>query len=724
VAFAGLRREWRFHNGGLMAGEPVGSAAVLEQLERMLGSTTFRGAERSSSLLRFVVEQTVQGHAERLKDYTLGAEVLKRGELFDPRTDPIARVEASRLRSRLDLYYATEGAADPVLISLPKGGYVPQFEARGPATGGVGPMTRAAPPRLWWAATLVGIPVAFALGLATRGRPPDPPAAPELRLEIATPPTTDPVSVALSPDGRSIVFVASTDGVSRLWLRSLDSTSATPLANTEYASLPFWSPDGRAIGFFADLRLKRLDLHSGLVRDLARALVPAGASWNRDGDILHPGVPDGPLYRTGADGSGRVLETALAPGQTGHRAPFFLPDQRHFVFYVMGSAAVRGIYLGELGSTTVVRLVDADAPAVFAPPAHLLYVSQRTLFAHALDLQRRAIAGEPVAIAEGIAISAEAGIPALTASPAGAIAFRAGDAGGRRQFVWFDRHGRELSRVGAAESAGPSYAAISPDRRRLAVQRTTAGNTDIWLIDLERSTSVRLTSEAQADICPIWSPNGDRVVYSSIRGGTFQLVERAIADASSTDVLTTPLSKQATDWSRDGRWLLFRSIAGVGAELDVWALPLSGDRTPVPVAATQFEERDAQFSPQARWIAYQSNESGRNEIYVQPFQHHGDKVRISTGGGAQARWRADGRELFYLTLDGRLMATPITFGLDEATMSAGTPVPLFRARVGAVQDRSTQHYVVSPDGQRFLLDTVVEEAVPPVTIVLNWQPAR
>jgi Tol biopolymer transport system component len=707
-----------------MPGEGVPRTAVLEQLERMLASASFRGAERSSNLLRFVVEQTVEGRADRLKDYTLGAEVLGRGELFDPRTDPIARVEASRLRSRLELYYATEGAADPTVISLPKGGYVPQFEARSAGLAAGGARARPATSRIWRAAAVVGIPAAFALGLVWRGGPGEPPAAPELRLEITTAPTSDPVSLALSPDGRSIVFAASTSGVSRLWLRPLDATSARPLANTEYASLPFWSPDGRAIGFFADLRLKRLDLQSGLVRDLARALVPAGATWNRDGAILHPGVPDGPLYRTSADGSGRLTETRLAPGQTGHRAPFFLPDHRHFLFYAMGSGEARGIHVGELGSDAIVRLVDADTPAVFAPPDHLVYVSQGTLFAHRFDADRLMLVGDPVSIADGIAVSAEAGIAALTASAAGAMAFRAGDAGGRRQFVWFDRSGHEVSRVGAAESAGPAYASIAPDHRRLAMQRTTAGNTDIWLLDLDRSTPIRLTAEPQADISPIWSPAGDRVVYSSIQAGTFQLVERAVGASASTDVLTTGISKQATDWSRDGKWLLFRSVGRASSELDVWALPLAGDRTPLPVAVTEFEERDAQFSPRARWVAYQSNESGRNEVYVQPFQHDGEKVRISTSGGVQPRWRPDGRELFYLTLDSQLTAVPIVFGPEETTMTSGTAAPLFRAPVGAVQDRSTPHYVVSGDGQRFLLDTVVEAAAAPITILLNWRPPR
>src|SRR5262245_51351350 len=283
-----------------MENSTVPSQEVEAHLERVLASSTFQGADRSRLLLRFIVEQTLLGRADRLKDYTLGAEALGRGESFDPRTDPIARVEASRLRSRLDMYYATEGGSDQVRIVIPKGGYVPVFEARAAApdstargsaglepANGAEQSSRVARPLRGW------LPLAaVAIAAATTGwlvRPQPPPAANEAAwVEITTPRTTDPASLAMSPDGLSIVFVVSDGNGSRLAVRSLADGTTRQLAGTEYASQPFWSPDGRAVGFFSDGKVKAIDLHTGLVRTLSTAPVPAGAALNQDGVLLHP----------------------------------------------------------------------------------------------------------------------------------------------------------------------------------------------------------------------------------------------------------------------------------------------------------------------------------------------------------------------------------------------------------------------------------------------------
>lgn len=711
----------------------VSIEAVRAQLARMLDSDTFRTAERSRTLLRFVVDEALQGRADRLKDYVLGAEALGRGERFDPRTDPIARVEASRLRSRLDVYYATEGSADPVRISLPRGGYAPMFEWRPasattpaveshPAEQAVNPAPAAVMTRVP-AAVYVGAAIAVALlagigGWLLRGTG-NPVGPPETRLDLITPPTTDPVSLAVSPDGRAVVFVAAADGRSRLWIRPLDA-AARPLAGTDYASLPFWSPDGRSIGFFADGRIKRYDLETRLVRVMAAALVPAGATWNRDDVILHPIVPDGPLYRTSAAGSRPEPVTQLSPGQTGHRGPAFLPDGRHFLFHAMGSAGVRGIHVGELGTTVVRRLLDADSPAIFVPPNHILYVQHATLFAHRIDPNAITLVGDPAPLAEGLVAEPMGGIAAFSGS-AGTIAYRSGVSAGKRQFVWVDRSGSELSRVGAPEAAGPSYASLSPDGRRLAVQRSAGGNTDIWIVDAQRGVSDRFTTDAQADIAPHWSPRGDRIAYASQDGGVFQLFEKPF-DGPPAPLLSTPQQKQVTDWSRDGRYLLFRTVSVAShVDMDVWALPLDGDREPFAVVRTPFEERDAQFSPDGTWIAYHSNESGQHEVYVQPFRRAGERVPISKGGGVQARWRSDGRELFYVTLDGQLVAVPVAYPPD-GTLQPGTAVPLFTTRIGAVQGVALHSYIAAADGQRFLIESVAEETPPPVSIVLNWNP--
>jgi hypothetical protein len=278
-------------------------------LEKVLSSGTFHGASRSAKLLRFLVQETLAGRSDRLKDYTLGAEALGRGDDFDPRTDPIARVEASRLRSRLDLYYATEGRSDSIRITLPKGGYVPVFERRSVAESdadisGESPTEAIAKTEgksrfLRVAGAFVVLAAVVLIVWLVRPTPENrQPIETPFAVAIETPSTTDPLSLALSPDGRAIVFVATSEGNAKLWLRSMDSTTSVhPLTGTDRASLPFWSPDGRSVGFFADGQLKRIDLESGLIRSLTRAIVPAGGAWNRDGTIIFPLVPDSPLFK-------------------------------------------------------------------------------------------------------------------------------------------------------------------------------------------------------------------------------------------------------------------------------------------------------------------------------------------------------------------------------------------------------------------------------------------
>ena len=697
----------------------ISLTAVAEQLERVLKSDVFRATGRSSKLLRFLVEETVNGRADHLKDYTLGSEVLGRGDSFDPRTDPIARVEASRLRSRLDLYYATEGASDPVLITLPKGGYVPRFDVRPPAPPIVTPSS-VRHRRGWIVLILVAIlAVSSVTALWWRGTTTTGLSA-EIRLELTTPATTDPVSLAISPDGEHVVFVASDGGQPRLWVRPLKTTTARALTGTEHASLPFWSPDGRSIGFFADNRVRRMDIASGRVDELAGALVPGGGTWNQDGLIVYAATIDSRLQSVSAEGVRRGTITVLASGQTGHRAPQFLPDGRHFIYYAMGSSDVRGVHLGELGNAVSRRLFDADTPAVYVAN-HLLYVHQGTLMAQRFSPSGLELEGQPKPIAEHVTSGTRANIAALAAAPSGLIAYRTGSAGGKRQFIWFDRNGREIRRLGSPHGFGPSYASMSPDGRRLAVQRTDAGNTDIWLLDVERDTPIRFTTDPEADIAPLWSPGADRIVYSS-RRNRFNLYEKPIGAAAATELLATEEAKSATDWSHDGRFILFRSL-GAESGWDVWAMPMSGDRKPFAVVRTKFEERDAQFSPDGKWIAYQSDESGRFEIYLQRFPRGNERIRISPNGGAQPQWRADGRELFYLTIDGQLVAVPIAWSPSGAP-EAGTPVSLFATRLGSLRDIALHSYIVSPDGQRFLLDTLVEEAASPIVLILNWKAPR
>ena len=311
------------------------------------------------------------------------------------------------------------------------------------------------------------------------------------------------------------------------------------------------------------------------------------------------------------------------------------------------------------------------------PPEHLLYVRQGTLFAQSFDPARLTLMGTPEPVAEHVAVNGSSA--ALSASAAGVIVFRTGSAGRwrQRQLVWVDRSGQEMEKVGAPVT-GSINPSLSPDGRRIGLQRTVNGNTDVWLLDTARGAMIRLTSDVGLDTSPIWSPDGSRIAFQSYQKGTGDLYQMSISDPGNQELLvSTPQPKMPEDWSSNGEFLLYRSV-DPKRQLDIWASTAQGeDRKPFPVVQTDFDERDAQFSPDGHWIAYASNESGAFEIYIQPFPGPGRKVAVSTTGGAQVRWRHDGKELFYIALDGRLMAVPLRFAANSQEVEVGTPVPLF-----------------------------------------------
>jgi Tol biopolymer transport system component len=552
-------------------------------------------------------------------------------------------------------------------------------------------------------------------------------APPETRVDIATPPATSAVSFAISPDGRNIVYEATSDGRSSLWLRPLDSPTAHPLAGTEYPIYPFWSPDSRSIGFFSDGKLRRIDITGGGVRTLANCGSCLGGAWNSEGLILFLVGGVTALFKVPATGGEPVMVTERQPGEAGHGFPQFLPDGHHFLYYVAGSPETRGEYVGQIDGSERRRLIDIDTAAVYAPPGQLLFVRQGTLFAQAFDTDRLALTGDPVPLAEQVAVTGSD--PALSASAAGPIAYRIGTGTAQTQLAWFDRSGKEIEKISNRDNSPGINPSLSPDGRHVALQRSVNGNLDIWLLELARGVLSRFTFDAAGEQRPIWSPDGTRVVFNSNRKGAYDLyIKSATGTVSEELMLSTPEPKMATDWSRDGRFLLYRSN-DPKTGYDIWVLPMSGangDRKPMPLLRTNFEERDAQFSPDGKWIAYQSNESGRPEIYVQPFPGLGRKWQISTNGGAQVRWRPDGKELFYIGLDDRLMAFPIHLSAGDQSIEPGASVPLFITHIGgALQGSNRQQYMVSPDGQRFLMSVLTAEAnIAPITLVLNRKPSR
>jgi Tol biopolymer transport system component len=576
----------------------------------------------------------------------------------------------------------------------------------------------------WIAWSAAALALLIAVGLGVRAFRSDTPRPREVRLEVTTPPASDTGSFALSPDGQAIVFEGTAQGRTQLWVRPLNELTFSGLASTAGASLPFWSPDGRSIGFFADGRLKRLDLDTGSIQTLATAFNPSGGTWNTEGVILFSSSPTGPIERIAESGGEPVAVTQLAPQHSGHGYPQFLPDGRHFLYHALGGAKTRGVHVGVLGDLASRRLFDADSVAAYASSGHLLFKRQTTLVAQPFDPQRIELTGNPFALVEQLA--AGTFLFGMATSPAGPIAYRSDSGGFERQLAWFDRAGRELSRVGEPLESLINLA-MSPDGRRVAVQRIVSGNNDIWLLQTQSGASVRFTSDPLNQVRPVWSPDGSRIVFGSSRQESIDLVWKSATGGDTAEPLvTSPHIKSATDWSRDGQFLLYR-VASPKTGFDVWALPMTGERKPFALLETEFDEREAQFSPDGKWIAYQSNESGRFEIYVQAFPGLGRKWPISTQGGAQVRWRADGRELFYLALDGRLMAVSVDLAADGRDVEAGAPVPLFITRVGnPVPAIDGQQYIVTPDGQRFLMNTLTDEAASgSIVVILNMQdPAR
>jgi len=517
--------------------------------------------------------------------------------------------------------------------------------------------------RPWMAALAVAAAAIVALAVPTvrhlREAPPVTP--PETRVDIVTPATDRPEDFALSPDGRQIAFVALDGGTRRLWLRSLATTTAKPLAGTDAARLPFWSPDSRSIGFFASRELKRVDLDGGAPRTLAAASAEARAagSWGADGVIIFSPGLQRPLMRVSAGGGEATAATTLGPEEWFHTAPHFLPDGRRFLFSAAESPTKSGIYLATLDGGTPTRLIDGRGGLYLRDVASseggwLLW--QRTgdggLVAQRLNLAQGVLAGEPVNLADNVASGMSASVTA-----SGLVAYRAGGVA-RMQLTWVDRSGAARGTVGDPDVY--SSPRVSPDGRRVVVSRAVAGNDDIC-------------------------------------------------------------------------------NAGGSSNADIWVVPMEGERTPWAFLQTRFRENYGVFSPDGRWVAYQSDESGRPEIYVRPFvppsrsastvtsataattTGAGAQWQVSTEGGIMPTWRANGKEVYYLNPAGAMMAVPIT--ATGATIEPGAPIVLFPTRIygGGVDALQNRQYDVTRDG-RFLINTIVDETPPPITLLMNWRP--
>jgi serine/threonine protein kinase/Tol biopolymer transport system component len=546
----------------------------------------------------------------------------------------------------------------------------------------------------------------------------------EVRLEINAPSTRDLVSIAISSDGLWVAGVGDPAQNPRLWVRELRSETPRFLQGTEGASLPFWSPEGHSLAFFADNKLKRIDVEGGVAQALADAPNPQGGSWGADGTILYTPTQISPVMRVPAAGGEPRAVTRTQADQLGHLYPHLLPDGTHFLYTVNGAPERRGVYVGSLGDSATRRILPGAIAATLSSSGYLLFAIDGALFAQKFDPNRLEPVGERVRVADSIATdrTAVAGSPdgaAVSASIAGPIVYRARPAQDDHQLIWFDRSGNEVTRLGTP-SAGGLAPSLSPDGRRIAVSRLMDGNRDIWVLDLDRNVFSRFTFDSAVELSPFWTPDGRSILFASNRRGILSIYQKSVAGGDEQPLLMTEQNVNTADISPDGRMMFF-SRADPKTLRDLWAKRLGSADPPFPISRTPGQDLNGEFAPNGEWFAYQSSESGRYEVSVRKFSGDASAIQVSSEGGTQPRWRQDGRELFYLGLDRQLVAVPVAFSSDGQTVKVGAPSRLFQTRIGGSNTLQGE-YLVAPDGQRFLLDTPIRDVTPPITVILNWHP--
>jgi serine/threonine protein kinase len=586
-----------------------------------------------------------------------------------------------------------------------------------------------------WIWPLVAVVAVAAAAVASFTRP-HPSPTPVTRFIVDAPSGTafrfDFTATALSPDGRNLVFslVREGENTRTLWIRPLDSLDARMLPGTADVDTPFWSPDGKSVAFFADGKLKRLDLAASAPLVLCDADTneqrgEATGAWNRAGVILF-GSSQG-LMRVAASGGTPAPVTRLVPPETGHLYPEFLPDGDHFLYLVRsGDSKGRGIYVSSLARPQErVHLMPSIYKALFAQNSgRLLFLRDGGLFAQRFNTANYALEGDPTPLGAQVGARPNSAWASFWASQNGVLAYRSGNELDKTPIVWFGRDGKRLETAATEDTY--SSLRIAPDGRQLAVGRRDAnGVDDIWILQFTRSLMTRLTFDANRDTWPVWSPDGRRIAFMSNRTGVYQLYVKDASGAGSEESLTaTPYSKVLADWTPDGHYLLY-SEENPNTRDDIWAVHVAeGNRQKQPVAVlqTRFDESDPQVSPDGQWIAYVSTESGRAEIYIQAFPASagpltGGKWQVSAEGGVAPRWRGDGKELYFVTPEYRnIMAVGVhAKGKD---LEFDKPLKLISA---AMPSNNAYPYDVALGGQRFLIEEVTTKQRPaPLTIVLNW----
>jgi DNA-binding winged helix-turn-helix (wHTH) protein/Tol biopolymer transport system component len=570
---------------------------------------------------------------------------------------------------------------------------------------------------IWVAGAAAGVAIAIAIAGWVTFAGLEAPAAVHangraVRLFQPPPPGTTIISGGvLAPDGLSLIFVARDDDSGRrsLWSRTLSSADLKPIDKTDGASKPFWSPDSRRIGFFANGKLMTVDSSGADPRIVADVgITAAGGTWAPSGTILFADWAKG-LYTVGVRGGEPEAVATLDRNlrDIAFSWPQFLPDGRHFLYQIVSLDPARtGAYVGDLDTHRSVRLLDTESPAVFAPPRHVLHIQSDILIAEEFDVRTLQLTGRATVLARGVSPPSP-GEENLVSAASELIAYRHGVH--QQQLAWVDRAGGVVGVVQMpAEIFNPR---VSPDGSHLLATSSVTTNPGLWLASLSRAEFERLETDA---IAPLWSPDGARIAFTA-RGG-FDLVIRSTSTGGSRPLVVGGAIKILNDWSPDGEHIVY-SQRDDRTKMDLWGIRVE-DGTLFPILVTPFNEIQARISPDGKWIAYVSDESGALEVYVQRYPELDQRYRISAGGGGQPQWRHDQREMFYIAPDHMLVAVPIERGEG---LTFGTPRRLFRAPVARGPDGARDNYAATPDGGRFLVDGAMGDGGDSaITVVVNW----
>ncbi len=524
---------------------------------------------------------------------------------------------------------------------------------------------------------------------------------------------TQPDAAVISPDGQKIAFTAtSEDGKRMLYVRNLDSTEVKLLPGSQNALEPFWSPDSRSIAYGSNGKLKRSDLTGANAQVLCDSPRLIGGTWNKEGVIVFaPGYRMTVMQLSARGGEPKPVDMQTDGEDLEHRNPYFLPDGRHFLLGRNG-----GLWAVSLDSPELKRIGDIRGAVVYAPPGWLIFLQNETLVAQAFDAGKLALTGEPIPIITGA--KNPPGNRRFSVSDNGILVWQ-GPWQRDYQLVWYDRAGRQTGVIDAPMKVSVGHSPmISPDGKRLVVRKATGSlgaDSNLWVIDLQKGTGQRITSTFSQ--MPVWSPDGSRILHNNGNN----IAVKAANGTGDAEILSQRTAFPAS-WSSDGRFIFFTERA-VKTRMDIWVLPMFGDRKEYQLSNSPFEEMNPQLSPDGRWLAYTSDETGDYEIYVQSFSADGklgaDKRLVSTGGGTLPVWRRDGGELFFIASDGQMMASTVKTG--GAEFQFDTPKPLFKTRTMSLEGGIYHEYDISPDGQRFLIGTLVgEPTAPPPTVILNW----